>query len=260
MSDKPSSSKSHKDVSEQSLPPELDITSDEFDPFQALYANTDIKLTNRKAQIIYQNFAALEIEYTKKGLYGLSLKPKDNTKEPSKNVAPTATEPQPSTSGRRFLPHQMAIKSSGPRKKNTRSLTRLIETMEGPLAALRDCMRDGRQIKIHTRSEHGVRGTITGFIISFDKHWNILLRDVHETWKRRKYKYDENKFCGTPSDCSERLRRLGITLPVASVKSLNRKNVELSRSIPNLFIRGDEIVVVIVGKVEGKKSEIQSIE
>lgn len=254
MSEKPSSSKINKEDSAHPPPPELDITCYEFDPLQALYSNPDIKLTKRKPKIIYQNFAAFEIEYNKKGLYGLSIKSKDDKNE--KKLEQSATDDQPSTSGRRFLPHQMPIKSTGPRMKNTRSLLRQIEKMEGPLAMLRDCMRQGRRIKVHTRSEHGLRGFVTGFLISFDKHWNILLRDVHETWKKRKYKYDENKFCGEPSDCSKRLKQLGITLPLTKVKSLNRKNVELSRNISQLLIRGEQVVIVFALKedeVEDKR-------
>ncbi|XP_055845627.1 U7 snRNA-associated Sm-like protein LSm11 [Episyrphus balteatus] len=257
MSDKPSTSKTNKDESEELLPPQLDITSDEFDPLQALYANAEVKLTKRKPKVIYQNLAAFEIEYNKKGLYGMSIKSKDDIDE-STTKKDLPVEAKPSTSGRRFLPHQMAIKSSGPRMKNTRSLLRIIETMEGPMAVLRDCMHEKRQIKIHTRSEHGIRGSITGFVISFDKHWNILLRDVHETWKRRKYKYDENKFCGTPSDCSERLRNLGITLPQTKAKSLNRKNVQLSRSIPQLLIRGEQIVLIVTEKANEKVEGVKS--
>lgn len=256
MSDKPSSSKEIKDEPEQPLPPELDITSDEFDPIQALYTNSTVKLTKRKSKIIYQNFAAFEIEYNKKGLYGLSIKSKDDDNEPTTEA--TQAEDKPSTSGRRFLPHQMAIKSKGPRMKNTRSLLRQIETMVGPMAVLRDCLQQGRKIKVYTRSEHGLRGTVTGYLISFDKHWNLFMKEVHETWKRRKYKYDENKFCGTPSDCSERLKNLGITLPETKVKSLNRKNVQLSRSISQLLVRGEQVVLVIALKNDEEEAESKS--
>jgi len=32
----------------------------------------------------------------------------------------------------------------------------------------------------------GVRGYCVAFLAAFDKHWNLVLEDVHEVWTRRK--------------------------------------------------------------------------
>ena len=32
----------------------------------------------------------------------------------------------------------------------------------------------------------GVRGVATGFIVAFDKHWNLAMKDVEEQFTRRR--------------------------------------------------------------------------
>lgn len=121
-----------------------------------------------------------------------------------------------------------------------------VDKYEGPLACLGIWMRDRVRVKIYTRKEKGVRGYITGFVEVFDSHWNMALSDVFESWKRRKYRYSENKLCGfgEPRDCSEELRKMGITIPVVSVKSVDSKCVVCTRRVPKLLIRGEQVVLV----------------
>lgn len=87
---------------------------------------------------------------------------------------------------------------------------------------------------------------ITGFIEAFDKHFNIALTDCIEVWKRRKFDYSDNNvpLLGEPSNCSKRLAELGIKIPEITAKSLNRKNVQCTRRIPKLMIRGEDVVLV----------------
>ena len=47
----------------------------------------------------------------------------------------------------------------------------------------------------------GVRGVATGFIVAFDKHWNLAMKDVEEQFTRRRtskvprhVQYHDNKF------------------------------------------------------------------
>lgn len=75
----------------------------------------------------------------------------------------------------------------------------------------------------------------------------MILIDVHEIWRRRKI-----HLCDTsaPSNnqkgdnAENRLKSLGIKIPVVKVKSLNRKYVECSRYVPQLMIRGEHIAIV----------------
>lgn len=44
---------------------------------------------------------------------------------------------------------------------------------------------------------------------------------------------------------------MGIKVPEISTKSINRKNVECTRKIPQLMIRGEDIVLIGEDKSEG---------
>ena len=59
----------------------------------------------------------------------------------------------------------------------------------------------------------GVRGTCVGFVIAYDKHMNLVLLDVEETFKRLKSK---------------------VTREVESV----------TRQVPQLFIKGDCVILI----------------
>lgn len=137
------------------------------------------------------------------------------------------------------------IKAEKPAKFKRNILLKL-EKFDGPLADMVRWMRERVRVKVYTRKEKGVRGYVTGFVEVFDKHWNIALSDVYESWKRRKYRYSENKLCslGEAQDCSEQLRRMGIVVPEISVKSVDRKYVMCSRKVRKLLIRGEQVVLV----------------
>lgn len=40
--------------------------------------------------------------------------------------------------------------------------------------------------QIVTRNMNSIRGHCTGYVVAFDKHWNIALEDVREVWARAK--------------------------------------------------------------------------
>lgn len=111
------------------------------------------------------------------------------------------------------------------------------------------------RVKIYVRKEHGIRGFITGFIEAFDKHLNIALVDCIEVWRRRKYKFsDNNVVLGCkPEDCSALLKSMGIKVPEISTKSIDRKKIECTRKIPQLMLRGEEVVLVAEDRSEREK-------
>lgn len=121
-----------------------------------------------------------------------------------------------------------------------------MENVKGPISELKKYVDSKTRVKIYTRKEHGIRGYITGFIELFDKHWNITLTDCCEVWKRRKHRYSEAKVAhlGEPSDCSQQLANMGITVPETTVKVIDRKYVQCSRKVPQLMLRGEQIVLV----------------
>ncbi|XP_039288251.1 small nuclear ribonucleoprotein Sm D-like protein isoform X2 [Nilaparvata lugens] len=137
------------------------------------------------------------------------------------------------------------------RKKLKNVLTRMENMTKGPLSKLKFCMDQRRRVKIVTRTGHGVRGTLEGFVEAFDKQWNVALRDVHEVWaasKTNKAKAPpavEGKEL-SPSDAAFRREMFGIKVPRASYVNSTKKRVTLERHIDQLLVRGEQIVLIIV--------------
>lgn len=130
-----------------------------------------------------------------------------------------------------------------------------MENAKGPLALLKKFKVNRCRVKIYVRKEHGVRGFVTGFIEAFDKHLNIALVDCVEQWKRRKYDYSDNQVAmlGEPKDCSKLLEKLGIKIPEIVAKSIDRKNVQCTRNVPKLMVRGEEVILIGEDKAEGEE-------
>lgn len=137
-------------------------------------------------------------------------------------------------------------------------------------------------MQIFTRNVTTINGYVTGFIEAFDKHWNIVLSNVHEVWKRKKFHYcpeaviqpmpppsqrfndanadndDNNRYDDELfTKCIQRLKMLNITQPTIAVKSLNRKQVECSRNVPKLLIRGEQIATIILDQQTTNKPETE---
>lgn len=53
---------------------------------------------------------------------------------------------------------------------------------QGPLLLLRDWYAQRQRVRVVTRHERGVRGVAVGLLLAFDKHLNLVLRDVEETY------------------------------------------------------------------------------
>lgn len=50
-------------------------------------------------------------------------------------------------------------------------------------------------LQVYIRSAASIRGFCIGFVEAFDKHWNVVLKDVFETWNRPRKKRS-NSFVG----------------------------------------------------------------
>lgn len=135
-----------------------------------------------------------------------------------------------------------------------------METAKGPIALLNKFRMNRTRAKIYIRKEHGIRGYITGFIETFDKHYNIALVDCIEVWKRRKYKFSESNvsLLGQPGDCSQLLKSMRIKVPEISTKSVDRKVVECTRKIPQLMLRGENVILIGEDISQPKSDKVQS--
>ncbi|EDW89558.1 U7 snRNA-associated Sm-like protein LSm11 [Drosophila yakuba] len=232
---------------------ELDVGSDRFNPLRALY-EPNFRVTDAVPKVLYQNLAAFDSALKKFGIWQLNKRQKPGTgeagdqgtsKKASSSKSADILPPQ-----RRFEPHQMPTTST--RKKHHRNIFTYMQAAVGPLELLTKCISstshhestETRRVRVVIRKHRSVGGSVEGELVAFDKQWNLLLRNATETWKRRKYNYGEQNICDTSVDCTGRLLELGITVPRNQVKSLNRKNVEIRRELPQILIRGENVVLV----------------
>lgn len=229
-------------MSKKRYEPDVDPCSSQFNPEKALTVKHIPMTKNPK---VFDNIQVLkaasqrinhqvEEKLLAEGIFTRREKPEEETE----------------TIKRRFLPHQVVLEKKTVAKFTKNLLKRLEAGYEGPLGTLKKFMDDRVRVQIHVRKEHGVRGTITGFIEAFDKHWNIAVTEVVEKWRRRKVCVSESNviFGSTlPEDVAlKKLERMGISMPqMTSVKSIDRKYVELTRNVPQLLIRGEQVVLVV---------------
>lgn len=230
-------------MAEKEYDPEVDPCSSQFNPEKALKVKHVPMTKNPKVfdniQILKTAAQRINNEVDRKLLTeGLFTRREKPLEDPDTGVT------------RRFLPHQGLVEKKTKAKFTKNLLKRIEAGYEGPLGTLKKFMDDRVRVKIYVRKEHGVRGTITGFIEAFDKHWNVAVVDVEEQWRRRKVCVSESNviFGNTlPVDVALRkLEKMGISVPeMQSVKSVNRKYVELTRKVPQLLVRGEQVVLII---------------
>ncbi|XP_049857173.1 U7 snRNA-associated Sm-like protein LSm11 isoform X3 [Schistocerca gregaria] len=150
-------------------------------------------------------------------------------------------ETEPSTSGeRKFLPHQMPV--SAPRfKRPGRTVLTRMESVKGPLAVLRECVNSQIRIKVVTRSMNGIRGYCEAFVVAFDRHWNLALKDIREVWTRKKKaKVPSIGSCGTLVESTPATGRTVLVLKSGKKEEL------LERHVPQLLLRGEHVAIISV--------------
>jgi len=55
------------------------------------------------------------------------------------------------------------------------------EYRHGALAVLCRCVNERLKIKVWTRNYRYVRGICVGYLVAFDKHWNLVCHSLHHT-------------------------------------------------------------------------------
>jgi small nuclear ribonucleoprotein (snRNP)-like protein len=115
----------------------------------------------------------------------------------------------------------------------------------GPLSLLHSIHVKRQRVKVTIRYVDCIRGTLTGYLIAFDKHMNMLLRDVDEIYTSR-----ITKISGTEGMTKEELeleRRRCIEKSMTnddinSKCSLNPRIKVGKRHMPQILVRGDNVV------------------
>lgn len=211
---------------------QIDSSSANFDALKSLYSN---KVKVDPAAPIYDN--------VEKFVNSLKNVPK----KPSKPKA--EQPPPPQVLQRQFLPEQMAVES---RKKSHPNVIKYMEKQtEGPLSVLAKCVNDGKRIRVFTRNAHKQRGECVGYIVAFDKHWNMALVDVDETFTRKRFRKltatGSEKDCKTKENKSgSRMEQVGTSL--IKVIKTNRNSELCQRHMTQIVLRGEHVVSVSLVK------------
>ncbi|XP_071516358.1 uncharacterized protein Lsm11 [Panulirus ornatus] len=154
----------------------LNFKSKAFDPVKAL-SSSDVQLPDPDAEE-YEDLNSLREAVHSQNLHVVREIP---------GVLGPGGIPKPVvrqiSTERKFTEDQGPIKGRGLRRR--RNVITRMEEMTGPLAVLRECQKDNIRVKVYTRNHSEVRGLLTGFVVAFDKHWNLALRDVDEIFQKR---------------------------------------------------------------------------
>ncbi|KAK2718047.1 hypothetical protein QYM36_006737 [Artemia franciscana] len=88
---------------------------------------------------------------------------------------------------RKFKPEQCPTKQEETDQLPKKTIFTWIDSIDkGPLTLLKECMKNQFKVKVWTRSAVSIRGFCIGYIVAFDKHWNLALTDVDEFFVRSK--------------------------------------------------------------------------
>lgn len=109
----------------------------------------------------------------------------------------------------------------------------LLESIDskGPFVILHRALNERKRVRVVIRYVNGIRGTLTGHIVAFDKHMNLLLRDVLEVYSLRQ---TERNYETT--NLEQELKR--------------REQPVRQRHLRNIMVRGDNVVLVYFAECE----------
>lgn len=141
-------------------------------------------------------------------------------------------------------------------KRKVQLLTSIAETYEnaGPLSLLYNIHLKKQRIRVMIRYTDCIRSTLTGYLLAFDKHMNMILRDVDEVYTPRVTKlYKDMEFSKAELELKRRTcivnndyenRRNKEELNTFSPVVENRLVKVKQRHFQQLLIRGDNVVMV----------------
>jgi len=117
----------------------------------------------------------------------------------------------------------------------------------GPLSILHSTFVNRQRARVLVRYVNGIRGTVTGYLVAFDKHMNMILRDADEVYSPRVVSTDTVEPLSNVEAELQR-RRTGLSGHAESGSTWCVRQ----RHLPQILIRGDNVVLVY--KAESERS------
>ncbi|KAF6731340.1 U7 snRNA-associated Sm-like protein LSm11 [Oryzias melastigma] len=163
----------------------INVCSDNFDPLLALYSPTapplpfpNIKCFNNVAE--YEGFL--------KG--GRGRAKAENVEKRRQKATKGVADPERIDRLRKLMvvsaSEEGEASTTKPRRKQKiqkNVLTRMPLCKGSPLGELHRCIQERIRVKVHIRTFKGLRGVCSGFLVAFDKFWNMAMVDVDETYR-----------------------------------------------------------------------------
>ena len=209
---------------------QLDLSSDSFNALESIYGENDVP--DPSAPVL-DNVDAFISQLEGRANASSGGKSKADQKK-------NETSAKPTTSSRRFTAEQMPVQGNRRTPKNL--LTFMEKQTDGPLSALQNCVQNRTKIKVSTRKLNGIRGTCVGFLVAYDKHWNLAMIDVDETFNRPRYRKPEVHMNDNNSSSRTSTEKVGESI-VRVIKT--RRNTEMcQRHVPQIVLRGEQVALV----------------
>ena len=140
----------------------------------------------------------------------------------------------------RTTPREHPLTTNTPKPKPMSALASIAAPLEnGPSSVLVRAMAERKRVRVLVRYIDCIRGTLTGHVIGFDKHLNMLMRDVEEIYVPRCANVDER------TNLDVELER--------RIKGVSRSEGGWSlqhRQLKQIMVRGDNVVSVYLAEQE----------
>jgi small nuclear ribonucleoprotein (snRNP)-like protein len=157
----------------------VDFTSPKFDALYALVVAPERSVITANPTILFTDATTLNTKLDNISKFRpllpncdpLRLDPIINNKSQKKHHVPK--QPTAEEATKKKPPMFLAMASKYERKNS------------GPLSLLYSILANRQRVRVMVRYVDCVRGTLTGYLIAFDKHFNMILKDVDEVYSGR---------------------------------------------------------------------------
>lgn len=151
--------------------------------------------------------------------------------------------------------------TAGNKPKPPSCFASLAEPYEkGPLSVLYTCLMQRQRVRVVIRYVNGIRGTVTGYLVAFDKHLNMILRDADEVYSPRRV---DTAHADTAAAADAKETTTADAIPVSNLEAEVQRRVSglrgpaanqqwtvRQRHLAQILIRGDNVVLVYKAEAE----------